>query len=113
MTEIDWRRVEDLLAEHLFGWVKIPLGSDPRLLDPAWRDPEGSLWFGGDCYSVTGDRMLDVVGAMRARGYRWSIDHTEARMDIRARFGRFYAHADTAPRAVALAALKALGVEIG
>ena len=75
-------------------------------------------------YSTTGDGMLAVVEAMRGRGWSmqantspaqtpvvWfsKVDHTKALTDAAHYQGQAVADADTLPRAVSLAALRAVG----
>ncbi len=103
MTE---RQIDALLHKHLFGL--------PEYLD-GWHpwEPEH--------YSTTWEGMGLVVEAMREKGFRyWGTDWIERPPDaIFCRYssvdldgGERFSHADTLPMAVALAALRALGVEV-
>ena len=99
------RELDAKVAEHLFG---LPT-EDLYLPHP---------------YSSTGDGMLAVVEAMRGRGWSmqantspaqtpvvWfsKVDHTKALTDAAHYQGQAVADADTLPRAVSLAALRAVG----
>lgn len=90
-----WTRVEDISG--VCPWGRVP-----------------------DRYSSTGDGMLRVVEAMRAKGFKavadWSSLPSNESEPCYAVFGRAdlasgSARSTSMPRAVAIAALKALGVE--
>jgi hypothetical protein len=127
MSEIDWRKVDALIAEHLFGYREIVtlesgylVGLHPRQIEYGMT-PHETIPF----YSATWVGMGEVLEAMRRKGFRTSISFGQPWGEYRESWhGWFYRFevgeqkqegchdADTAPRAVALAALKALGVSI-
>ena len=104
---MDARRIDALLHEHLF---RLPAGIG-----------DGMPWH-PERYSTTWDGLGDVVAAMGGRGYQPTI----ARCSDHGRHPGMWwsiwhecpgtrtwdSYADTAPMAVALAALKALGVKV-
>lgn len=120
--QIDWARVNKAIAVHLFGW------RTERALGKwfGWP-PSGGYGQPVHNYSDNWEGMDEVVEAMDARRFRSSIDYgprwNEPIYAHRAWFYKYdfkesrekqegSATADTAPRAVALACLRALNVEV-
>ena len=143
------RTLDRLLAEHLFGWTwltrlssvwfgpsemvgqrddygVVRKADDYDLIentreDDWWMRDEAQV---ADCpvvprYSSTGDGMLLVIEAMRARGYSTLLEvfsGLDKQPRVRAMFsdekGMGMERGVDAPRAVALAALAAMGVEV-
>lgn len=103
------RRINALLAVHLFGWVPMNKenGYSPDVCDLRQRYPNYLTWEG----------MGLVVEAMQAREWSLRLDvhrfhrcFADFRSGDPGRFGP--ASADTAPEAVAVGALHALGVDV-
>ena len=102
LYDSDPRKVDAIVAEHLF---------DIGITDPQYMAE--SMW-----YASTWEGMRLVVEKMRENGFGFGIDNLqddgtwEASVYTMDRFmvGVAEARADTAPLAVALAALKAKGV---
>lgn len=120
------RELDALLAAHLFGWKRVATTRGQTFLVPA-DYPDGpydedaiKYSLTPERYSTSGNGMLLVVGAMRAKGWQVSVDSfgsTKPVEDWRCKFGNGplppgTAFADTAPRAVAIAACRALGLEV-
>jgi len=100
--EMTDRELDLLIAKHVFG---------------ANLTPTKNISVSTPAFSTTGDGMLAVIEKMRERGFWVSL--TTRRIDgydFLAKVWNFEVEkseaADTAPRAVAIAALRALGVEL-
>lgn len=133
------RELDAKVAERVMGWSAVEYDAgDSRTMGVCHGTPPGpksdhladlSLHGTGTGsyhiprYSSTGDGMLLVVEAMRGRGYRVEVDVLPPEANtveyaVRVKVTKFSSlmavvdHAPTAPRAVALAALRALGVEV-
>lgn len=127
------RSIDALIAEHLLGWRWMTTNGVSLLVDPADRATFGPEWRVGSPgqytdlnlvpdLSTSGAGMLMVVEAMLSREPDWGF------IVQRVSRGPWYASvslpnwlssspdpmakSDTAPMAVALAALKALKIEV-
>jgi hypothetical protein len=118
---MDWRKVDALLAANLFGYREIMtlesgylVGLHPRQIEYGMT-PHETIPF----YSSNWAGMGEVVERMRARGYSLNIEIfagmdgvVKAKLHFADSKGMGIERADTAPRAAALAACKALGLEV-
>jgi len=116
------RKIDALVAEKVCGWTIGDVWSspppDPKRVRNMNVETKNSPW---PRYSTTGDGILLVIEEMRGKGWpEWQVQSCLDRPDkTGARFrmdgvGTWveWRNADTAPMAVCLAALKALGVEV-
>lgn len=108
------RRIDRLLAEHLFG-MEITENAFGLW---AWeKDGAGNVTHSEELkgYSATGDGMLRVLEAMRSKGWAFIVlyapsDHTPLVQFHQRDKGDFQRGFAALPMAVAMAALKAIGV---
>lgn len=114
--QIDWARVNAGLAVHLFGWRSRtkPLLDGSKYHYFEVPDSRGEFITVAEPHDyTTWSGLGEVVDAMKARGYWW-----ESRLSGGGYAANFIGntrdtcYADTAPRAGALACLRALNVEV-
>jgi hypothetical protein len=110
LTDEQRAKVERLIAEHLFGWIK-------------WRSQLGSEYFGPEYgshrdpppYTTSGDAMLEVIEKMRTRpgefpDFIHALQLRAGVSDFKSIAGWLFGEADVSLE-VALAALSAVGVD--
>lgn len=109
------RELDALVAEKVMGYIQVAQTRDIEKYHVKIAD--GKI----PAYSTSGDWMLEVVEKMREKGWdrqsfdQWPHGDWRAQFSLEQRPGqtyatrRAYATADTLPRAVCLAALKAVG----
>lgn len=134
MSERPNREIDALIAEKVMGWKWFQGSGNNDLLDPGreraalalgmlpGRNPErGTTPSRLPHYSTDSVESNQLVNAMRERGYAYSITDDREDMRIEARFRKrgmalscslFIALEETREMAVALAALRAIGVEL-
>lgn len=127
MTTQEKQRLNELLAEHVMGWMRIPVyglsDPDPEVEFWTWQKEDGSFVDDSDLPDfLTWEGMGMVVAKMKEKGYvqwtltlncdpKWGDSVYSSAFFINTTCEPTSADNEEAPIATGLAALKACGVE--
>jgi hypothetical protein len=109
------REIDALVAEHIFGWGEVTFNAEINAATgrtpsrTGGMDGRGFAWI--PRYSEDIAAAWEVVERMRGEGWSFELLYLKTISKWLCKINGFYDTADTAPMAIALAALKAKGVE--
>jgi hypothetical protein len=115
-TQAPGRDLDVLVATKVMGWVRLDDGVDPHTSEPfeRWRRSDGSKYSGIPSYSTSIEAAWEVVEKLHLslvwNDEGWEVYTEDQVVDHELEHGGFAARERSAPHAICLAALKAVGV---